>query len=97
MRTERRQDLRTNELSQHLDAVRDYAKQNAALLTIIVVAAAILVGAGFAYAKWQNDRRMEAWDQVEGADATANATKAIDDLEAVAAKNLTPGLTAAPC
>jgi hypothetical protein len=95
MRTERRQDLRTNELSQHLDAVRDYAKQNAALLTIIVVAAAILVGAGFAYAKWQNDRRMEAWDQVESADANTNATKAIDDLEAVAAKNLTPGLTAA--
>jgi hypothetical protein len=95
MRTERRQDLRTNELSQQLDAVRDYAKQNAAMLTIIVVVAAILVGAGFAYAKWQNDRRMEAWDLVESADPSTNATKTIDDLEAVASKNITPGLTAA--
>jgi hypothetical protein len=95
MRTERRQDLRTNELSHQLDAVRDYARKNATLLTIIVVVAAVVVGASLAYAKWQNDRRAEAWDAVDSAGATGNPAKAIDSLEEVAARNVSPAVTKA--
>jgi hypothetical protein len=95
MRTERRQDLRTNELSQQLDAVRDYARKNATLLTIIVVVAAVVVGAGFAYATWQNDRRMEAWDTVATSDVTTDAAKAVGELETVAAQNIAPSVTSA--
>ena len=95
MRTDRRQDLKTNELSHQLDAVRDYVKENATLLTVIAVIVVVVVGASLAYAKWQNDLRAEAWDTIAAAAAKDDPVKVVDELEAVAAKEITPGLTKA--
>jgi hypothetical protein len=95
MRTERRQELRTNELSHQLDEVREYVRTNATLLTVIVVGAAVLVGAGFAYIKWQRDRQAEAWAAVDRSDPEASVSKKIEDLDGVVQQNLAPSLTVA--
>jgi len=96
MRTERRQELRTNELSYQLDEVVAYAKRNATWLTVVVVGAAILTGAGFTYAKWQRDRRAEAWTIVGAPPADdASVSKTIQELDGVVAQNLAPNITAA--
>lgn len=95
MRTERRQELRTNELSHQLDEVREYAKKNATVLTVVIVGAAVVVGASFAYAKWQGGRQLEAWSTIERSDPDVSPRKAIEDLEAVAKQNLAPSLNVA--
>ncbi len=95
MRTERRQGLRTNELSQQLDDVREYVRRNATTFAFVVVGAALLVGAGFTYAKWQRDRRIEAWATISRSDPAVSVSKTIEDLEAVASLNLTPQLNVA--
>jgi hypothetical protein len=95
MKTERRQELRTNELSQQLEEIGEYAKRNAVPLTVAVIAAAVLVGGGFTYAKWQHDRRMEAWDTIDNPAAATDPARVISDCEAVAKENLTPELTVA--
>lgn len=95
MRTERRQDLRTNDLQQQLDDVRQYVMQHAAMLTVVVVAAAIIVGGGFGYMRWQNSRQMEAWDAIDSSATPSTPEKTIASLEEVADKGLTPGLTVA--
>ena len=65
------------------------------MLTIAAVVVVVVVGASLAYAKWQSDRQMEAWEEIDKANAGEDASKAVDELGAVAAQNITPALTEA--
>ena len=95
MKTDRRQDLRTNELSQQLEQISEYFKKNATWLTGIVVVAAVIVGGTFWYSHYRETRRLDAWAalskaSVPSADATASPFATFDS---VIQQNLSPGLT----
>lgn len=95
MKTERRQDLRTNELSEQLADIGEYVKRNAVALTIVVVAAAVLVVGGLAYARSQRNRLMDAWNQLNRADASTDVATLVERSQSVAAQNVDPSLTEA--
>ena len=95
MKTARRQELRTNELSQQIDQISDYVKQNAAMLTIIVAAAAILTAGGFWYVKGRQNRVMDGWAMLNDAEVLKDTRGAVDKFRDLADENRASALTLA--
>jgi hypothetical protein len=95
MKTARRQELRTNELSQQIDQISDYVKQNAAMLTIIVTAAAILTAGGFWYVKSRQSRIMDGWAMLNDAEVLKDMRGAVDQFRTLAEENRSRALTLA--
>ena len=95
MKAQRRQELRTNELSQQIDHVGEYVKQNAAVLTAIIVAAAAIVGGTFWYMRHQQNNLMDAWARLSDRSAATDPAAKIDSYREVANENLDPELTVA--
>lgn len=95
MRTERRQELRTNELSQQIEGITEYMKRNTAAMTIIVVVAAVAVGGGFLYKNSQTTRRLEAWATISMPNNDATPASRVSRALAIADERLNPGLTTA--
>src|SRR5256885_7368303 len=93
MKAERRQELRTNELSQQIDQVGEYVKQNAAILTAIIIAVAAIVGGGFWYVRHQQSNLMNGWAILADRNATGEIGQRIDAFRDVANENLDPELT----
>ncbi|HKQ49159.1 MAG TPA: hypothetical protein VJZ71_13895 [Phycisphaerae bacterium] len=95
MKTARRQELRTNELSQQIDQIGDYVKQNAAMLTIIVAAAAILTAGGFWFVKGRQSRVMDGWAMLNDAEILKDMRGAVEQYRTLAEENRTSALTLA--
>ncbi len=93
MKTERRQDLRTNELSEQLADIGEYVKRNAIVLTIVVVAAAVLVIGGLAYARSQRNLLTDAWNHLNRADASTDVATLVERSQSVAEQNVDRTLT----
>lgn len=93
MRTERRQELRTNELSQQLRDAADYMKRNATTLTIGLVAAVVIVGGGFAYASSLKNQRAEAWNKLTLSGPDTDAVVRVEQAESVLQDEITPELS----
>ncbi|MBN2561482.1 MAG: hypothetical protein JXQ75_11190 [Phycisphaerae bacterium] len=94
MKTERRQELRTNELSQQIEQIGDYVKENALVLTAVVVVAAIAVGGGFWYVNQQKKHLQDGWATLSKTAALADSGASVGVFESVALEDLSPGLTA---
>ncbi len=94
MKTTRRQELRTNELSEQLDLLGEYLKRNATALTIGTVAVVAVAAAGYWYYNRHTTRSSEAWAQLTP-DPTAGTMAMLDRYKSVAAQNISPALTRA--
>ncbi len=95
MKTERRQDLRTNELSTQLDEAGQYIKKNAVTLTIAVIAVVAVTAGGFAYHNSQENRRSDAWNAIDNFDPTIEPAEIIAQAEGVVAEDISPEITVA--
>jgi hypothetical protein len=95
MKTARRQELRTNELSQQIDQISDYVKQNAAMLTIIVAAAAILTAGGFWFVKSRQSRVMDGWAMLNDAEVLKDPRNAVEQFRGLAEENRSKALSLA--
>jgi tetratricopeptide (TPR) repeat protein len=93
MRAERRQELRTNELAQQLDQAGEYIKQNAPMLTAVVVIAAVIVGGVFWYLGRERSQLMAGWAALSQRNPPADAPPPVDVYKSVADDNLDPTLT----
>jgi hypothetical protein len=93
MKTTRRQELRTNELSQQIDQAGVYVKQNAAIFTVVIVAAAALVVGGFWYSSRQDTIESDAWDRLRAPEANDDTMAVIDRYQAVADERVNDALT----
>ena len=94
MKTDRRQELRTNELSQQLEQVSLYVKKNVALLTTIIVAAAVIVGGFFWYVHHREQKRLAAWASLnKAAEGVEAGSSPFSVFESVIQQDLSPGLT----
>ena len=95
MKTERRQELRTNQLSTQLDEIGQYAKKNAIALTVAVVAVVAVTVGGFAYHNSQENRRSDAWNAIDNYDPTLEPAEIVARAETVVADNISPEITVA--
>ncbi len=93
MKTTRRQELRTNELSQQIDQAGVYVKRNAALFTLVIIASAALVAGGFWYSNRQTTIESDAWARLEPPEVTDDAMEVIARYEAVANERLSDAIT----
>jgi hypothetical protein len=95
MRQQRRQNLRTNELSEQLEQMSAYAKRNVVALTATVIVAAGIVGGGWWYIHHRKTRLMEGWATLSlAADRAEPGSSPISAYESVAQADMSPGLTA---
>jgi len=94
MKAERRHELHTNELSEQLDQISSYVKDNALTLIVVVTATALIVGGGVWYYNAQKAGIMEGWAMLDSASADSTAA-AIDTYRSVAASRKSEGLTVA--
>ncbi len=95
MKTTRRQELRTNELSQQIDQAGEYVKQNATIFTVIIVALAGLVAGGFWYSNHQGTVESDAWARLGPPEPTDDTMTVIDRYQAVADERVNSALTTA--
>lgn len=93
MKTTRRQELRTNELSQQIDQAGEYVKQNAAIFTLVLVIAAALVIGGFWYKNRQNTIEADAWGKLAAPVENEDAMTVIDRYQAVADEHISDAVT----
>ncbi len=94
MKTTRRQELRTNELSEQLDLLGEYLRRNATALTIGAVAVLAVGAGGYWYYTRQTSRSSEAWAQLKP-DPAAGTLAMLDRYRSVAAQQISPALTRA--
>lgn len=93
MKAERRQELRTNELSQHLDKLGESFKRNSTLLTAVIVGALVVVMASY----WYSNHRAATIDsnvaELSFDSSNENLTAFIDRCKAVANRGISPEVT----
>ena len=95
MRTTRRQELRTNELSQQMDQIGEYFKRNLTMLTIVILGGAAIVSGGFWFYNERTNRVLDGWAKLGINDADADPLVLIDRYKAVAGEKISPALTKA--
>ncbi|MBX3394233.1 MAG: hypothetical protein KF841_02580 [Phycisphaerae bacterium] len=93
MKAERRQELRTNELSQHLDKLGESFKRNSTLLTAVIVGALVVVMASY----WYTNHRAATIDS-NVAELSFDSTNEdlpgfIERCKAVAGRGISPEVT----
>jgi len=93
MKTTRRQELRTNELSQQIDQAGDYVKQNATILTLVIVVAAVVVIGGFWFSNRQNTIEADAWADLRAPEADEDAMEVIGHYQDVADDRISEAIT----
>jgi hypothetical protein len=94
MKTARRQELRTNELSTQLDNIGEYVKTNTTMFTVVVVAAALAVLAVYWFTASRKSSVMEAWSEVRKTPGQSETPDSVvDRLREVADKKIDPALT----
>lgn len=92
MKTIDRKDLRTNELSQQLDQITVYAKNNASRIAIWVGGAIVLAVIVFAFMNHRSNQVEEAWMKI-GASEKTEPADLIKDAREVAEAGINPALT----
>lgn len=94
MRSDRRHELQTNELSTQLEKVSEHVKQNATLLTAIVGGAIVVVVGGIWFVNQRASAQTAAWSKLSPGD-TSDATPEdlISQYESVAREKVTPAIT----
>ena len=70
MKTTRRQELRTNDLSQQLAQIKDYVSTNMTAMTAVVVGAAVLTIGVYWFVAGRRATLMQAWTEVYKPSAT---------------------------
>ncbi len=97
MKTARRQELRTNELSHQIEQVGDKLKRNWPASTVALGVALVVIIGVYWYLNHQNTRVMEGWAKLSAGlkEVDTSVSEQIDDYTQVAKENITPSLTAA--
>lgn len=93
MRSDRRHELQQNELSAQLERVSDTVKQNATLLTSVVVGAIVIVVAGVWFVNQRASAQSEAWSRLRPSAETTDTAALLAQYQAVANENVTPAIT----
>lgn len=94
MRSDRRHELQTNELSTQIEKVSETVKQNATLLTAIVGGAIVVVSVGIWFVNQRATAQTDAWSRLAVTNAQdAEPAELISQFEAVAKDNVTPEIT----
>lgn len=93
MKTTRRQELRTNDLSQQIEQVRDSLKNNATTITVVVVVVAGLSFGGYWYYGQQSSRLEDAYSQLGRVSAGDDLGDRLQRFQAVAREQINPSLT----
>ncbi len=94
MKTERRQELRTNELSEQIEQITDYVRRNGLALSAIVLAAAVVFGGYFWYSSHKQAKADEAWATLSRMSRESADAVVLSQIEAVANQDISPSLTA---
>lgn len=94
MRSDRRHELQTNELSTQIEKVSETVKQNATLLTAVIGGAIVVIAVGVWFVNQRANAQSDAWSRL-GAAGTADASTSelLADYEAVAKDNVSPAIT----
>src|SRR5882672_5049823 len=95
MKTARRQELRTNELSVQIDQISETVKQNYTSIITIVVGVAVVVGGIYWYFSSSRNRLMEGWATLSVRGDKPDPERDISKYEDVIAQSLDPKLNAA--
>ena len=95
MKTERRHELQTNELSQQIDQLGDYIRKNANRLIAIGSVVIVLVVAVAWYVKSKQARVMDGWATLSDATLASDPAAAIDRYRNVASESGNTDLTIA--
>jgi hypothetical protein len=95
MRTERRQELRTNELSAQIDQVTEYVKQNALILALVIGGGIVIAGGATWYVTDQSADRQAAWAAVSVGDPAADPVSEARRVREIARAATDPTLRAA--
>jgi len=93
MKTTRRQELRTNDLSYQIEQIGDYLKRNATAITVIVVALVALALAGIWYYNRRTTRLMDAYAELVRVDPNEQPVDQIRRYKSVASEQIDPTLT----
>lgn len=93
MKKERRQELHQDDLSVQLEKVKETVKRNAAILTIIVVAAALAVSGVYWYRSSKTAERNQAWAALSPMDASTPPAELVESFESVARQQVSPAIT----
>ena len=94
MKTTRRQDLKTNELSQQIEQFRAYAKEHVGRLIAIGVVIVAAAAASYWYFHVREQRLMDGWTTLSGTEVLADGEASITVFESLAKEDLDPALTA---
>ncbi len=95
MKTARRQELRTNELSQQIDRLTDTLKQHGVLIVASVLAAIFIVFGGYWYLNHQAVIEDEGWSQLIPTAADEDIETVIERFRTVAEGDINPALSRA--
>lgn len=93
MRSDRRHELQQNELSAQIDKVSESIKQNATLLTTIIVGAVVIIGGGIWFVNQRASAQNSAWSRLQPNPDEKDPTILIAQYEAVAKDNISPEIT----
>lgn len=94
MKTTRRQELRTNRLSQQIEEIGNYVKKNAVKLVVILVVVAAGIAGGYWVVHQREQRLMDGWATLSRTAVLADAGSPISVFESLARQDLQPALTA---
>ncbi len=94
MRSDRRHELQTNELSTQIEKVSETVKQNATLLTAVIGGAIVVIAVGVWFVNQRANAQSDAWSRLGAAGAAdASTSELLADYEAVAKDNVSPAIT----
>src|SRR5262245_33888357 len=95
MKTARRQELRTNELSVQIDQISEQVKQNYTTILTVILAVTVVAGGIYWYVTSSRNRLNEAWATLSARPEQADAERDISKFNEVISLNLDPKLSAA--
>ncbi|MFQ5412406.1 MAG: tol-pal system YbgF family protein [Phycisphaerae bacterium] len=95
MKTARRQELRTNELSHQIDRLSETIKQHGLLIVASVFAAIFIVFGGYWYFNRQANLEDAGWSRLIPTATDENVESVIARFQAVAGEEINPALTRA--
>lgn len=95
MKTARRQELRTNELSVQIDQITEQVKQNYTTILTIVLAVTVVAGGIYWYVTSTRNRLMEGWATLSVRGEQSDPERDISKFNEVISQNLDPKLNAA--
>ena len=93
MRSDRRHELQQNELSAQIDKVSESIKQNATLLTTIIVGAVVIIGGAIWFVNQRASAQSNAWSRLQPNPDEKDASILISQYESVAKDNVSPEIT----